>query len=49
MADMPDDTNLPRNNPSALSYALTAIWIAIRLVAVIILLRQGGTFFYQGF
>jgi len=30
-------------------YGLRLLWIAVRLAAVFVLIRQGATFAYQGF
>lgn len=30
-------------------FALRALWVAIRLAGAFIFLKEGGTFFYQGF
>jgi hypothetical protein len=37
------------NSASLSRYALRLIWIALRLAAVFVMIRQGSTFVYQGF
>jgi hypothetical protein len=40
---------LPPQNCGAMRYFWRAMWLAIRLAAVLVLIHQGSTFFYQGF
>ena len=43
------DRELPPRTGRAMRYFWRAIWLAIRLAAVVVLIHQGSTFFYQGF
>jgi hypothetical protein len=49
---MSNITNLTQPSRGFAHYARLAarlLWIAIRLAAVLVIIRQGSTFFYQGF
>jgi hypothetical protein len=39
----------PSKAVGRIKLALRFLWIAIRLTAVFVLIRQGSAFFYQGF
>jgi hypothetical protein len=49
MSQLTSKVELPPTAGGPLSYFWRAVWIAIRLAAVSVLIYQGGTFFYQGF
>jgi hypothetical protein len=49
MSEPTNESLLPAKKGCAMCYFLRALWIAVRLCAVIVLIDRGGTFFYQGF
>jgi hypothetical protein len=49
MSNLALDSKMQAKDSGAMRFFLRALWIALRLAAVIVVIDRGGTFFYQGF